>query len=56
MTISHSHASVKELPLTCPLIHSVNINQGLLGQRWRDVKVLALTCDFQDENSRGREK
>lgn len=31
MTISHLHSSVKELLLTCPLIHSVNINRGLLG-------------------------
>ena len=31
MTISHLQASVKELPLTCPLIHSVNINRGMLG-------------------------
>lgn len=31
ITISHLHASVKELLLTRPLIHSVNINRGLLG-------------------------
>jgi hypothetical protein len=53
MDINRLHASVSELQQTLPLIHSVNINQGLPSSRCGDMKTCSLPWEFWEEESSG---